>query len=278
MSEKESEPAFGRFLKFWRSVHEVNQEELAFRLNSSPRHISRMENGSSRPSESIILEIGRVLELGSRDLNQLLLSAGYAPREKKIDFQAPELKWLRKAMTFNLRALDPYPASLVDSSSNLVMVNRGWVNFYSKVVSADELENAHHVYDFLFSRHGIGTVVSNSGDTLAAILMSFQQAALFTNDNLDLANLDRLSSHPSVPSDWRKRAAKLEPMASFRLQLNIDGVLRRFFSVNTIVGALGPTAFISEPRLTLNTLYPEDENLDLGFLIESDLKHPLLFY
>ncbi|MFT5577077.1 MAG: transcriptional regulator with XRE-family HTH domain [Bermanella sp.] len=278
MSEKESEPAFGRFLKFWRSVHEVSQEELAFRLDSSPRHISRIENGSSRPSETIILEIGRVLELGNRDLNHLLIAAGYAPREQKVDFHAPELKWLRKAMTLNLRALDPYPASLVDSSSNLLMVNRGWVSFYSMIVSPHELQNAHNFYDFIFSRQGAGTVVSNWEDTLSAILMSFQQSALFTNDQVDLATLERLSSHHSVPSDWRKRAAKFEPMASFRVQLNLNGVLRRFFSVNTTVGALGPAAFLSEPRLTLNTMYPEDENLNLESFIESDLKHPLLFY
>lgn len=278
MSEKESEPAFGRFLKFWRSVHEVSQEELAFRLDSSPRHISRIENGSSRPSETIILEIGRVLELGNRDLNHLLIAAGYAPREQKVDFHAPDLKWLRKAMTLNLRALDPYPASLVDSSSNLLMVNRGWVSFYSKIVSPHELENANNFYDFIFSRQGAGTVVSNWEDTLSAILMSFQQTALFTNDEQDLATLDRLSAHPSVPPDWRKRAAKFEPMASFRVQLNLNGALRRFFSVNTTVGALGPAAFLSEPRLTLNTLYPEDENLDLASLIDPELKHPLLFY
>ena len=112
MSEQDSEPAFGRFLKFWRSVHELSQEELGFRLDSSPRHISRIENGSSRPSEAIILDIGRVLKLGNRDLNHLLIAAGYAPREDEVDFHAPELKWLRKAMTLNLRALDPYPGCL----------------------------------------------------------------------------------------------------------------------------------------------------------------------
>ncbi|HCS28449.1 MAG TPA: XRE family transcriptional regulator [Spongiibacteraceae bacterium] len=278
MSEQDSEPAFGRFLKFWRSVHEVSQEELGFRLDSSPRHISRIENGSSRPSEAIILEIGRVLELGNRDLNHMLIAAGYAPREDKVDFHAPELKWLRKAMTLNLRALDPYPASLLDRSSNLLMVNRGWVSFYSHIVSRQELANVSNFYDFVFSRQGAGNAVSNWEDTLSGILMSFQQAALFTNDPQDRVTLERLGAYPSVPDDWRKRAARFEPMASFRVQLRINGALHRFFSVNTNVGALGPAAFLSEPRLTLNTLYPEDDGLDLDSLIDESLEHPLLFY
>lgn len=278
MSEKNSEPAFGRFLKFWRSVHEVSQEELAFRLDSSPRHISRIENGSSRPSETIILEIGRVLELGNRDLNHMLIAAGYAPREEKIDFHSPDLKWLRKAMTLTLRALDPFPASLADSSSNLLMVNRGWVSFYSHIVTPRELASVTNFYDFIFSRQGAGTAVSNWEDTLSGILMSFQQSVLFTDDKGDQATLERLCEHPSVPADWRKRASRFEPMASFRVQLNLNGVLQRFFSVNTNVGALGPAAFLSEPRLTLNTLYPEDESLDLDALIDDSLEHPLLFY
>ena len=278
MADQNSEPAFGRFLKFWRSVHEVSQEELAFRLDSSPRHISRIENGTSRPSEAIILEIGRVLELGNRDLNHLLIAAGYAPQEEKVDFHSPDLKWLRKAMTLHLRALDPYPASLADSSSNLLMVNRGWVSFYSHIVSPQELANVSNFYDFIFSRQGAGTVVSNWEDTLSGILMSFQQSALFSNDQADRLTLERLGTHPSVPADWRQRAAKFEPMASFRVQLNIGGALRRFFNVNTTVGALGPAAFLSEPRLTVSTLYPEDEEFDLAALINPDLSHPLLFY
>ena len=278
MQESTPELAFGRFLKFWRGVHGLSQEELAHRIDSSPRHISRMENGSSRPSEAIVLEITRVLELGKRDSVHLLISAGYAPAEEKLDFNAPELKWLRKAMTLTLRALDPYPAALTDSSTNFLMVNKGWVGFYLKNVPQRTLNKFTNHYDFLFSRKGAGTIVSDWEDTLSVILMSVQQRVMFTNDPADEAIQQRLESHPNVPEDWKQRAAKLEPMASFRVQIEIDGALKRFFSVNSMVDPLGPASYGSEPHFTLNTLYPEDENLDLSALIEGDLKHPLLFY
>ena len=90
--------------------------------------------------------------------------------------------------------------------------------------------------------------------------------------------LDRLMTSPNVPEDWRQRAAKLEPMASYRLQLEFNGELQSFFSVNQTVGAMGPSAYVSEPNLTVNTLYPEDESLDLSSLIEGRLEHPLLPY
>ncbi len=275
--KNDSNSVFSRFLRFWRSVHKVSQEELAFRLGSSPRHISRLENGSSRPSETMVIEVAEALELGRRDRNHLLLAGGYAPVSDGLDFNAPELKWLRKAMIMNLRALDPYPASVMDGAANLLMVNRGWVSFYSRVVPADELANVRNHYDFIFDRHGAGNIVSDWEDTLSAILMSIQQAALFTGDDQAWQTLERLTAFPSVPDDWQQRAARTEPMASFRVQLNVEGALRRFFSVSTMAGALGPNAFVSEPRLTITTLYPE-EDLDLASMQDNNASHPLLFY
>ncbi|WP_372778371.1 helix-turn-helix domain-containing protein [Litorivivens sp.] len=275
--KNDSNSVFSRFLRFWRSVHKVSQEELAFRLGSSPRHISRLENGSSRPSETMVMEVAEALALGKRDRNHLLLAGGYAPVSEGPDFNAPELKWLRKAMIMNLRALDPYPASVMDGAANLLMVNRGWVSFYSRVVPAEELANVRNHYDFIFDRHGAGNIVSDWEDTLSAILMSIQQAALFTGDDQAWQTLKRLTAFPSVPDDWQQRAARTEPMASFRVQLNVEGALRRFFSVSTMAGALGPNAFVSEPRLTITTLYPE-EDLDLASMQDDGVSHPLLFY
>ncbi len=269
---------FGRFLKFWRAVHSLSQEQLADRIDSSPRHISRMENGSSRPSEVLVRAINTALQLGRRDSNQLLVAAGYVPVEEELDFNAPQLKWLRKAMTLTLRALDPYPTTLTDSSTNFLMVNRGWVGFFLKAVPQVVLDSFTSQYDFLFSRRGAGNIVSSWEDTLAVILMSLQQRALFTNDPADEAILARLASHPNVPPDWQQRAASIEPMASFRVQIELDGRLQKFFSVNRMVDPLGPTALGIGPHFIINTLYPEDESLDLSALLKGELTHPLLFY
>ena len=49
--------AFGRFLKFWRAIRNLSQEEIAFRLDCSARHINRIENGNGHPSESLIEDL-----------------------------------------------------------------------------------------------------------------------------------------------------------------------------------------------------------------------------
>jgi hypothetical protein len=90
--------------------------------------------------------------------------------------------------------------------------------------------------------------------------------------------MDKLISHTHIPKDWKKRAANLEPQASFRVQVDVEGKAQNFFSVSQMVGALGPTSFISEPRLIINTLYPEDTDIDLSSNLDLDLRHPLLPY
>lgn len=278
MPSTHTQQAFPRFLKFWRGLHNLNQEELAFRLNSSTRHISRLESGSSRPSEAIIKEITQTLKMGSRDRNRLLMSAGYAPDLKTLDFHAPELKWLRKAMVLNLKALDPHPTALLDSSMNILMVNKSWVGFYSEDTPKEIVDNATNLYDFMFNHQYMDNNFNRWRDTVSVLLMSLQQRALVSNNPDDHALQKRLASHSSVPLDWKQRAARLEPMASFKTQASIKGLQKTFFCVNSTVAALGPTAYESEPQLTINTIFPEDEALDLSPFAEGDIKHPLLFY
>ncbi len=273
----QDEFAFPRFLKFWRGVHQISQEELAYRLGCSPRHVSRLETGECRPSETLIQQVADALTLGKRDHNHLRIAAGFAPEEPRLDFNSPEISWLRKAMLRTLRALDPLPATLLDSRSNILMVNRGFVSLFTQQVPEEVLAKLDNNFDFVFA-NADPTYESDRANTLSAILMASQQAALFSNNPEDQRYINEMEKHPAVPADWKQRAAKMEPMASFRVQLQVNGREENFFNVSTTVGALGPAAFLSEPRLTINILYPEDEDLDLDSILRADASHPLLFY
>ena len=278
ITTSDTSQVFGRFLRFWRGVHSLSQEQLADLINSSPRHISRLENGSSRPSQTIASDIAKAMQLGQRDTNHLLIAAGFLPSNPELDFHAPELRWLRNTMTMSLKAMDPYPAIVVNESNDILMVNRGWVGLFNQTINKAILDRVSNNFEFLFSRQGAGTFISGWEDTLSLILMSLEQRALFSDNPKDHAMRDRLAKHENVPSDWRQRAARLEPMSSFRMQINLNGELKKFFSVHSTVSALGPSAFLSGPSININTLYPEDEGLDLGQFCSDELDHPLLFY
>jgi hypothetical protein len=262
LSEPDSNFAFARFLKFWRGVHSVSQEQLSDRIDS----------------QSMVTEIASALHLGQRDSNHLLIAAGFLPAIGELDFQAPELKWLRKTMTLSLKALDPYPAIIINESSDILMVNRGWVGLFSQTIGKAALDRVSNNTEFLFSRQGAGSLISGWEDTLSVILMSLEQKTLFSDNPRDHEMRDRLATHKNVPADWRQRAAKLEPLSSFRMQINLNGELKRFISLHSTVSTMGPAAVLSGPSLHMNTLYPEDDRLDLSQLCEGDLSHPLLHY
>ncbi|WP_066960025.1 helix-turn-helix domain-containing protein [Microbulbifer sp. Q7] len=270
--------AFGHLLRFWRKVRGISQEALALNLQSSTRHISFLENGKARPSESLVEAIGETLKLGERDTSYLRLAAGYLARSPAVDFAAPEFRWLRKAMLLSLKAMDPYPAALIDRYGRLLMVNRSWVAFYRDSVGDEALARIENHFEFLFRRPPEGAAQEPWHHMLAMVLMYTQQEALLTNDPIYHAMVRELSAHPGVPEDWADIASGLEPMASFRVQQSYQGKVRHFFNVSLNVGAVGPASYVSEPRLAINTLYPEGDELDLGEALTSDLSHPLLFY
>jgi transcriptional regulator with XRE-family HTH domain len=269
---------FGRLLKFWRKTRGISQEALALSLESSTRHISCLENGKARPSLAMVNSIAKELDIGVRDRCYLSLAAGYQAQDDLVDFNSPEYKWLRKAMLMTLKALDPFPSVLTDRYGKILMVNRGWVAFHQSVLTPEALARVTNCHRFLFERPRCVEADESWKSTLAMILMSIHQEALLTGDPVYLEMLKELSVHKDVDKDWQDKTANLEPMASYRVQMEYGGEVRSFFSVSQMVGAMGPTSFVSEPCLALNTLYPEDESQALNLDIGGKLEHPLLPY
>jgi len=54
--------------------------DLAFDVGVSPRHLSFVETGRSKPSPELLLALADGLEIPLRERNTLLPAAGYAPR------------------------------------------------------------------------------------------------------------------------------------------------------------------------------------------------------
>lgn len=269
---------FADYLKFWREVFQLSQEQLAERVGSSARHISRLENGISMPSEALTTQIAEALKLGRRDSSHLRIAAGYATKETPQDFHGPELKWLRSAMLRTLQALDPYPTTLTDSSGRILMVNKAWAGFYQDKVDAERLRQTANLYDFLFNDGGSSALTEEWKNALSLIIMAFKQNVMLDGSAQETQTLQRILNYPSVPADWMQRAARLEPRASFKIRIEHQGKLQAFYSVSQTVGAIGPAAYLTEPKLSVNTLYPEDAGLNLTDLPNSAVEHPLLFY
>ncbi|WP_298632686.1 helix-turn-helix transcriptional regulator [uncultured Umboniibacter sp.] len=268
--------SFGRLLKFWRQLHGFSQEALALELDSSTRHISCLENAKAHPSLPMVEHLARTLSLTERDRCYLMMSAGYTPEVASVDFNDPNYKWLRNAMHRSVMALDPHPAALINRYGELLMVNRAWVGLYRQLFNEEDLNKQVNHYDLLFAGQAKAGKSTLGDNAMALVIMALQQEALISDDPRYQPVLKRLYENENTPANWADVAAGLEPMASYRIQLPVGTELATFFAVNQTVGATGPASYVSEPRLTIVTLYPENIEVDLSSFVQHQYQHPLL--
>jgi len=268
--------AFGRLLRFWRSTHHQSQETAAIGLGVSTRHISRLETGKVKPSEVLAANICSYFSLNERDTSNLIMAAGYTPSLPIQDIHTPKLKWLRNAARLSIDSASPNAAALIDRYGNLVMVNRAWVGLIHGVLPDETIARHDNFYLLLFEAMRTASEQERQQRTLALVMMAMHQEFLVTQDPQYRLVCDQLMETGLVPDSWAIDAAKVDPMASYKIALNLDGDEIELFLVNQILGATGPASYVSEPRLTLCTLFPAGST-ELNERLESHIfSHPLM--
>lgn len=267
--------AFGRLLRFWRSVLRRTQEDLALELDSSPRHVSRLENGRVQPSKVMVERIAKCLELGERDTVHLLHAAGFTSPRGPTDFRSADLRWLRKATAMILDALDPFPSLLTDGVS-ILMVNRSWIGLLERCLgSSSGTRTLRDYYDLLLGAMGERYDPQRGPDLRCGFLMTLQQESLIRDDaSLHQLVADLAAAH-ELPPDWCARASRFEPTASFGVWIDLDGEPTLFYHVSRSIGPAGPSHLLGA-SLAILSLLPKDPARDWSFLTEHDRDHPAL--
>src|SRR5918993_2083342 len=100
----------GDLLRDWRHRRHLSQLDLAIAAEVSPRHLSFVETGRSKPSRELVLHLAEHLEVPLRDRNALLLAAGYAPAYTETPLDADEMAPARAALDAVLQGHHPFPA------------------------------------------------------------------------------------------------------------------------------------------------------------------------
>ena len=113
----------GELLRDWRRLRRLSQLDLAVGAEVSPRHLSFVETGRSKPSRELLLHLAEHLEVPLRERNHLLLAAGYAPVHTETPLDAAPMEPVRQALDQILKGHEPYPAVIVDRRWDLVSGN-----------------------------------------------------------------------------------------------------------------------------------------------------------
>jgi transcriptional regulator with XRE-family HTH domain len=115
--------AVGPLVRQWRTRRSRSQLEVAYGVGVSPKHLSFVETGRSRPSPELIDAIGIHLDIPLRERNQLLLAAGFAPRYEHTPLDAPAMDAVLASLRRLLDAHSPFPGLVLDRHWNAVLAN-----------------------------------------------------------------------------------------------------------------------------------------------------------
>jgi transcriptional regulator with XRE-family HTH domain len=78
---RETVAEFGGVLKAFREARRVSQSKLAKRAGFDHSYVSRLESGARTPTRDAVEQLADALELDGVQHDELLVSAGFLPRE-----------------------------------------------------------------------------------------------------------------------------------------------------------------------------------------------------
>lgn len=163
----------------------------------SPRHLSFIETGRSRPSREMVLRLADQLRLPLRDRNVLLLAAGFAPAFAQGDLEAPELAAVRRAAALLLANHEPFPAIAIDRRRNVVMSNAAARALLGEL-PPEVREPALNIYRLLIHPLGLARRIVNFAEYAPHLLARLQRDADTHDDDALHALLNEVRSYPAL--------------------------------------------------------------------------------
>ena len=174
------ESTFGVQLRRARLSRKLSQESLASAAGISPRHMSFLETGRSRPGRDVILRLGEALEMTANQCNTMLRLAGFAPAYAPGDLAPDERFLARDAVSKLLQSQNPIPAVASDALGHVIEMNEAARLLFT--FGGTELKAGDNLFEFFFANESLRKSMSNWEDVAPALLHHLEQEALNAPD------------------------------------------------------------------------------------------------
>lgn len=179
----------GNALRSWRELRRMSQSDLAHETGVSPRHVSFIETGRSRPSRGMVLRLAETLDVPLRDRNAILRTAGFAPAYPEAGLTDAELAPFRQAIDRLLQQQEPFPAMVIDRHWNLVEGNAAAGRLFPEAGTASDTpsDKPVNVVDVLFGNPMYREMIENWDEVarFAILRLRRESAALGGDPVLD---------------------------------------------------------------------------------------------
>jgi transcriptional regulator with XRE-family HTH domain len=250
----------GSLVKDWRARRGRSQLDLAIDVGVSPRHLSFVETGRSKPSPELLLALSEHLEIPLRERNGLLLAAGYAPRYPATPLGDESMGRVRDTLRQLLETHAPYPGVVIDRMWNSVLFNEPAGRMISDL-PGELLGPPPNVFRVSLHPDGLAARTRNFPEWATYLLGQLHRLVVLTGDP-DVAQLEQeVHAYPNVAAleGWRHPLPSEDPPLLIPWQLEVGDDVHSYFTTLT---SFGTPQDITLDEIAVELFYPADEGTD----------------
>ncbi|MFN3201214.1 MAG: helix-turn-helix domain-containing protein [Bradymonadia bacterium] len=245
-TERLSTP-FGQQLRHWRKLRGLSQLELALKAGASPRHVSFIETGRSRPGAALIMRLAEAMDIPPRGHNDLLLAAGLPPAWPEESLDEARMAPFRRVIDQMLARHAPLPAVVFDRLWTVVQANgpaQGLLGIAPGVSALDWLVSPQ-----------VKALVENWEELVWHAYMRLRREVAVSQDADLEALLGRLQAVvESLPPHVHDPVEQIEPVVCTRLRVGDQCI-----STLSTIAQFGGAREVTLHELRLELMFPADE-------------------
>lgn len=247
----------GPLLRDWRQRRRRSQLDLAVTAGVSPRHLSFVETGRSRPSPELLMTLADHLEVPLRERNDLLVAAGHAPRYPRTSLDDSSMARVRASLQRMLDAHDPYPGVVVDRTWNVVVSNPAARRLLDGVPE-HVLAPTVNVFRVCLHPDGLAASTQNFADWGRYLLGQLRRTAALTGDP-DVIALEReVHAYPNVAA-ISEASSTDDPALLIPFVVDVGGRRLSFFTTLT---TFGTPRDLTLDELSVELFFAADDETD----------------
>ncbi len=255
----------GALLHGWRASRRRSQMDLALDVGISPRHLSFIETGRSRPSAAVLMALAEGLGVPLRERNRMLLAAGFAPRYSQQSLDDAGMLAVRAALERLLLAHAPYPGLVLDRQWNVMLANEP-AKSLTALLPDSLTQPTLNIFRASLHPQGFAAITANFSEWAHYLLNTLQRAIDASGDPLLLALQQEVRNYPNVRALNTLSAHPHEPAAELLVSCVLDLPVGRVSLFSTLT-TFGTPRDITLDELCVELFYPADnqsENLLRG--------------
>lgn len=241
---------FGQQLRHWRARAGLTQLELAGQAGTTPRHLSFIETGRSRPGEDLVHRLAAALDVPIRERNALLVAAGLPASYPALALDDDAMKPVQRVLERVLASHEPYPAWVGRGAFRFISSNRAAEALFPGMCSM----SPEDIVELWFGPGPFRDVVENWQDVVWAGVAALRREVTRAADPSLAGLLRRAEAHaraiPAPEHDARPELPVICPC------LNIGG--RRVRTISTVM-RFDTAIEVTASELRVELMFPADQ-------------------